>query len=250
MARLQVSNRELVSGHVQPAAADFDGSTQYLRWGASDFPIADGNSFSLVAKIRRDAVGANHILFNNNTARLKVQLQTGTNKVAAVIKDTAGAAIFGGTKLSTSTFTDSSGYFILLLSMSNTAALERLRMYTDDTQEISDDDTAVSNVAVDIAGTRNDIGADAGVTAAEHFNGCISAFWMTSEYIDWDKATYRDAVVESAGVIRNPGDDGRYWSPSNRQPEVYIPDTLNAPAVNAGSGGNPTANGTPYTACA
>lgn len=249
MSRLTMDDigktRALASGHVQPTMANFDGSSQYLRWTTS--AMADSNSFSMVTKVKRSAVGSVQHIYMNNTQRVDISFVADDN-ISIRTLDTAGAATFSFTRKSLVAYADTDRTMVVMIAMDNSAAVDNLLLYVDDT-EVINITGASSNLAIDFTATRHDIGADAGTTAAEIFSGCMDYFWMSSEFIDWSSAGRRAAVYQSAGEVKNPGDDGRYWSPSNRQPEIFIADMLNAPGTNDGSGTNPTANGTPFTAC-
>ena len=225
----------------QPAAADLNGSTQYITWGLSTSPVSDGNTFSFAVRFKRTASGNDDIIFWNSASRIRFRIYT-DNKIYFDVRNTSGTVIVSG--LSTATYTDSGSFAVAFMSCNNTLGQEKFNLYIDDT-DFNPSATPASNVAIDLQRTDCNFGTDGSV----FHDGCYGPVWFSSQYIDWSTAANRERVISAPGVLNDPGADGSNWSPTSAQPEVYIADTASAPTTNDGSGINPAIVGGPFSSC-
>ena len=222
------------------SSADFNGSTDYIRWNASS-PLPESNTYSAVFVLRRDTgnLGTIQVIKDHAANECLFHYETGgsANKIRLFVKDTSNAAIFN--VLTTATFTSGST-FVLFVSIDNTInGSEVLRVYADNTNVGPVSPVFASNLPMDLDTGRHTIGASQAATPAAFNHGCMGPLWESTEYIDWAVQANRDNVISAPGVILDPGTDGSNWSPTSTQPEIFIEDTFNASGTNGGSGGNP-----------
>ena len=216
------------------SSADFDGSTDYIRW-TSDPWLGDSDEVSFIARFRRDVSGEQQLMFQSAGGRLQGRIES-SDTLNFQVKDAANAVILSET--STATITDSN-FHVIFCSIKTTALSTDFQMWIDDTDYTPVSPTFNNNNAVDLTAVRQTIGASSAATPATFFNGCLGPFFISDEYIDWSVDANRERVISAPGVITDPGTDGSAWSPTATIPEIFILDTYNASGTNGGSLVNP-----------
>lgn len=66
-------------------------------------------------------------------------------------------------------------------------------------------------------------------------NGYTRTPWFSTEYIDWSVQANRDKVWTIADGLQDSGSNGSSWSPTSRQPEIFIPRLVSEPLENLGT---------------
>lgn len=228
-------------------SADFDGSTDFIRWAGST-PFVDGPAFSFAARVRRDADGAAHSIFVSSGDRIRIEVQA-TNRFLVTAEDSAGAVIFSD-NTDNGSFLQADGVTVVFFSIRTTAGSQEVHLYKDDINVEPTGGWVAFSSGNDIELSQNNltIGGD-GSTPGDLFAGCIGPVFATDEFIDWSSQANRDLVRNSDGSLNNPGADGSNWSPTSNAPEIFIEDTYNDSATNDGSGANPSSSLTTPAKC-
>ncbi len=228
----------------QPAAAKFDGTTDRIQWTTpGNEPFPDTKTFSFAARISRGSITAGQeTIWSVGLGGRCMFWFNNSNELEFRLKGVTATPIYAGTSTATYTTTDT----LAVVFMSFDIGADAHTFYIDDDSFAITAVRGSDEVASFSANTFN-LGADSG---GDFYHGCIGPVWVTDEYIDWSVDANRDRDISAPGVLNDPGSNGANWSPTSAQPEIFILDTLNAPAVNAGSAGNPDNNaGEPYDAC-
>ena len=228
-------------------SADFDGTNDWLTRGADLTGAADSKSGIVSMWLRIDGGdgGSAHLLVNHTVLgggsgflRFFVQRVT-TNIFRVTGANAAGTTIL---RLDTvATYTAGATWLHLLISWDLATSAEHL--YVNDVLDLSvvtSTNDSIDHTVADFA-----IGAQADGTVK--FDGCLAeVYFAPGQYLDFSVITNRRKFISSGGKPVYLGADGS--TPTGTAPIVYqhLDDAEAAAnfAVNAGSGGGFTVNGT------
>lgn len=216
-----------------PSASAYNGSNTYATRAADLTGIADGKQFIFSTWIRLSGGdGAQQVLFSisDGTASFQVARAT-TNRFQMVLRNAAGTLLANAS--STSTFVAGATWRHVLIS-ADTAVASGLRMYITDVLENT---TTPTNDTIDF--TRGQVSYGGTIAGASVVNGCLSETFFHTSYLDLTQTANRRKFISATGQPVPLGDGSL---PLGVAPLVYAPN--GNLAVNRGTGGNFTVNGT------
>lgn len=215
-------------------ATDYDGSADFLSRGADLTGAADGKKGIFSCWFRIDGGdGSTRVFLGNTTNRLRVVFRN-TNVVRAIGTDTVAS-----TKLrmdSDTALLAGTTFHHVLCSWDLATTVSHA--YLNDVE-----DQAAGAILLDanIEYTRPDWAIAALQDGTSLFNGALSEFYFSLEFLDFSIEANRRKFISAAGKPVLLGSDGS--GPTGTAAIIYAPDG-NA-VVNQGTGGNFTKNGAP-----
>lgn len=222
--------------------ADFDGTTGYLSRTSALTGVSDGKVFSFSCYCASDNIAAGDgelISFYSGTSeKLRITINS-SGQLSLDAWNAAGTKILAATSAA-STFANTATYNInIAVDLANSsnravyvngvAATMTWATYTN------------ADINLNISTTpRYRIGTQG--TLATYFDGRMSEFFFTTEYIDFSLEANRLKFRDAFGNPVSLGADGK--TPTGTAPAIYMRFDPAAQGTNSGTGGNFTKSGT------
>ncbi len=215
-------------------ATDLDGTNDYYLLGADLTGNADGKVGIFSAWFRLDGGDGAIQYFVDNVAFHSYVQRNAANNLLVVGKNSGGDTILD--IRSATTYTISSSCFNVIASCDMTLGWD---LYVNDVSDKGAENTFTDDT-IDYTTAQWGIAARF-TTGASSFNGALSEFYFTNEYLNLSVAANRRKFISASGKPVPLGPDGS--GPTGTAAIIYAPD--GNPTVNQGTGGNFTENGAP-----
>lgn len=211
-------------------------SLEYISRGAGLTGAADNGTGLFSFWFNRSTTGTMYLLHAAG-ARYQIFFQ-GDHTLRIIADQEDSTALMDVT--SGSTFS-SAGWHHCFCSFDLSSTSNRA-LYIDGVDDTPTWNTYTTSGTVDW--TRTDLAIGSTVTPTQHFDGCLSEFYFTNEYL----AASNISSFISGGKPVSLGGDGS--TPTGTAPLVYLKTSYTAFGSNSGSGGDFTINNGPLAACA
>ena len=181
------------------AAQNFDGTDDYFE--LDDWFAADPITGIISIWFRRDTSGSLEYIYGNSSDRVRIVLLA-TDEMEIKLRDGLGNTKWltnsGATKI-----TDTNWHHILASWDLNFASVDSW-FYLDDVDVKNNSGIAFTSSGIDWTRPTNRVGADAAVTPANFFDGCLSEFYIqVDQFFDLDTVSNRLMFID---VSWNPVD--------------------------------------------
>jgi len=229
-------------------ALNFDGSTDYLRRTSDLTGQADGRLGILSFWLRMQGGDSTDMYIYEHISPFAFPIYRGSggnNKVGISMQQDSGYVRYKSRTLTS--ITVSSGWCHILASWNTNTSTSNLYL-----NDADDEDTGYAvdtNEVLNYTHPTHTVGASS--TQILKFNGDLFDFYYnTFEYLDITQEANRRKFISAAGKPVFLGDNGEL--PTGTSPILFLHlddgETASNFAINAGTGGNFTVNGTPITA--
>lgn len=231
---LKTSFRKASSGYGRHGR-DFDGSSDYGS-ALSGAGLTDVKFWTLSCWLRIDGGdGTIRHIIHDEDSMLGVWLDA-ANKFNCDLWADTGFVVKAAEIDATTGFTASSSWIHYMASTDVGADVRNL--YVNDADDIGTNSRGADTT---IYWRSSDFRYLAAGDAAKKFDGAVSEFWMTNEYVDFSIESERRKFITASSSPAALGSQGQ--RPTGIQPLIYCPD--GDPSNNLGSLGNYTVNGAP-----
>lgn len=215
-------------------AVEFDGTNDYMVRGASLDGISDGKQGTLSVWLNTDVDGGTKYiwLMPNEHGNNFIQRVSGNTIRVFMVNNSDSSTILDAS--STGTITAAAGWQHLLLSWD--LATTSFHCYIDDTSGTSV--TTNTNDTIDYTGTDFRVMSNG---ASNKWDGCVSEFWWTDEYLDLSVVANRRKFITAALAPVSLGGSGE--TPTGTAAKVYHNGDATNFQTNQGSGGGMSLTG-------
>ncbi len=222
-------------------AVHFDGTNDFLTRGAGLTGAADVKLGVLSCWVKNAAGGGQQLVRfeTGGSARLDF-LITGVDLLNMKLNNPINTLIMS--VVSNIVIGDSWTHILVSWDLGRVAG-DRIKIYLNDI-----DQTAVPTTEADdvVEWTTADAAIGARVSGASKFDGDMSEFYLTDEFLDLDVEANRRKFISAGGKPVELGSDGS--DPTGTAPLIYFSGTTDSWHTNKGSGGGFTENGALTTA--
>jgi hypothetical protein len=227
--------------------ADFDGSTGYLARTSALTGVSDGKTFSIIFHANKDVNKDANIVSNSTSANIyRFEITHNASNQASmrcVARDTAGNNVLSFTTNNGVFTTGTTAHVMIAIDLTDTA---KRKVYVNGLA-IADGDitwTTYSNTNIDWVTTPTKWGVGCAIqnTTSWLFDGKLSEFYFTTEYIDFsqeaNRLKFRDAFGSPVALLP------QIEAGAIPAPAIYLRFDPADQGRNDGTGGNFTKSGT------